>query len=693
MEIRAELVKLIYENRDRTFSVAKFKNSSEFIAAGSIPVPTQGRVYKLTGEWAVHPKFGRQFSVKSAFPEDINSKKGILAFLGGGRIKGVGKKTAEKVVEAFGEKTAFVLDNHPEKLREIKGLRKKAAEEIDREWKKDAEARNVLIYLSKFGVGQKTAEKIARELGPGNVAGVVENNPYVLSEIVGGIGFKKADGIALGMGIAKNSPFRLRSALNHVLSESIAFGHTCIPLEELIDATSKITGADAIEIRPVLGDMLGAAALKSADFSGVKYVYTFSTERAEKTACKEIIRLFGESGACPEKFNISSEFLPVLKEAVSNASAFAVSVITGGPGTGKTTLIRKIAESFKGNIELCAPTGRAAKRLEEVTKIKARTIHRLLNYNPVTGMFKYNSNSRIDDTFIIVDESSMIDIYLAASLLQAAGRNTRFIFVGDADQLPPVGPGNFFRDIVNCSFIPAVRLEEVFRQKSTGGIIPAAKDILVGKMPSFNGKDFVFVKKGSLIEIAEEVCRIAGTELVKRYGKRTSHCVQVITPVNGGEAGTKELNSRLAELLNPGKTERPASGDKVMQISNDYDLDIFNGDTGVVVAKNNFSLTVDFSYKTVEIEKEKRDNLVLGYAVTVHKSQGTEYPAVVVAVHSSHYMMLARDLLYTAVTRGKELVIIVGDKKALYTALANDKSSNRNFFLKNRLEAEFEKGR
>ncbi len=693
MQIKAELVRLIFENTAKTFAVAKFKKEdrSFFVASGKIPVPAPGRIYKLSGDWVLNEKFGFQFKIKSAFPESLTSAKGISAFLSSGRIKGVGKKTAEKIINAFGEKTAEIIEKHPEKLKKVKGLKKNAAEAIIREWKEDSSRREVLIYLLKFGVGPKTADKISRELGPENVVGIVEENPYVLSEIVGGIGFRKADSIALGMGIPKNSRFRIRSALGHVLSEAASSGHTCLPREDIVCESSKITGTEIAEVEKVLEDMVGSALLRPAVFSGTEYIYNFPLERAEKSVCTEIMRIFGSEKKPQERLERADTRDSDLKAASENIHISPVSVVTGGPGTGKTTLIKKVISTFKGRVELCAPTGRAAKRLEEVTGTKAKTIHRMLNYNPATGSFRNNSMNRIDDALIIADESSMIDVYLASSLLQAVGRNSRIVFVGDANQLPPVGPGNFFKDITECGLIPSVRLGEVFRQKEDSGIIPGAESILKGMTPKFNGDDFIFVNRQSLEETASETVRIAAVELKKKYGSKTLASVQVITPVNGGVSGTRELNSRIAELLNPGKNKRPAAGDKVMQISNDYDLEIFNGDTGVVIWAGEYSTVVDFSYKTVEIEGEKRDNLVLGYAVTVHKSQGSEYPAVVAAIHSSHYIMLARDLLYTAVTRGKEMVILVGDKKALHMALANDRSMKRYFFLRERLKIEFDK--
>ncbi|MBN1150647.1 ATP-dependent RecD-like DNA helicase [candidate division WOR-3 bacterium] len=693
MEIRAELLKIIYEHSERAWAVAKFRNSKDFIAAGNIPFPLIGRFYRLTGEWTVHPKFGVQFNVTSSFPEEADSVRGILAFLSSGKIKGVGPKTAQKIVQIFGEKTSEVLENQPFRLREVKGLKKSLVESIAEEWKKDSSRRNAFVYVSKYGVGPRTAEKIVEEVGAENVVSVLKTNPWILSETVGGIGFKRADKIALEMGIDMNSPLRLKAALDYVLSEAVSLGHTCYPAQMLVREVSKITQVEISEISVIFNEMIHKNLVRIESFSGQNYAYPFSTYRAEKTVCGEILRIMSKNKDYMKSANGAEKPSNPLEKALWNIGLSSISVITGGPGTGKTTLIKKIAQFYDGRIELCAPTGRAAKRLEEITGKKARTIHRFLGYNPATGAFTFNSLKRIDETLVIVDESSMVDIFLASSLLESLGEETKIVFVGDADQLPPVGPGIFFRDLVQFGSIPALKLEEVFRQNSESGILSGAKNILEGKKPNFNPKDFVFVKKEGASEISDEVCRIAGIEMKKRYGCRTPEAVQVITPVNGGEVGTSELNKKLAELFNPGKTRRPSLGDKVLQVQNDYDLEIFNGDTGIVVEEKKHSLTVDFSYKTVEIENEKIDNVVLGYAVTVHKSQGTEYPAVVIVLYSGHYVMLARDLLYTAVTRGKEIVIIVGDTKALYRALSNDVSSKRYFFLKERLEMEKRKER
>jgi len=686
--IEGLIVDVIYHNEENFFSVLRIEkeNGDIITATGTIPFVKPGFFLKLDGSWIINPKYGAQFSAKRAIPAKNTSEKSILLFLSSGALKGIGKEISKRIFKLFKEKTIDIISNNPDRLLEIKGIGKKNLVRIKESWKDQKDSIDSLVYLTGLKLSVTMTHKLIKNLGQKNVISIIEENPYILSDLVDGIGFVRADAIAREIGISQTSEYRMKAAFKYILSEDNKLGNVCMPEDRFLMKASELLNLKKNIFTNTLDETIRTGKIITEEVQGKTYLYNFRYFRYENNVAKKILCLIRSNQKKILNFDSTEKNLQIV---LSNINKSRISIITGGPGTGKTSLIKKIIENLKGEILLAAPTGRAAKRLEETSNYEAKTIHRLLEYNPGTGKFNKNVENTIDNSIIIIDESSMIDIYLASCLLEAVGERTHIVFVGDANQLPPVGPGLFFKDMLKIDEIPVTELTEIFRQKSGSQIIDAAYKILRGKCPVFgnNPQGEIFFIECNEPERIQNILVKLVTERIPKFLKSDSlELVQVITPVNKGALGTIELNKILAECLNPGKKFRPDTGDKVIQMKNNYRKEIFNGDVGVVTGKEEGKLNVNFTYKRVELTDEEQNDLALGYAITVHKAQGSEYPVVVIILHAQHYIMLKRSLIYTAFTRGKEMVVLIGNKKAFYIALNNDKPMKRYSLLKYRIK-------
>lgn len=679
------------------------------------------------GSWHTHPKFGLQFRAQTVSETRPTTAEAIERYLSAGAVKGLGPVLASRIVEHFGEETLEIFDQHPERLKDVPGIGAQKLEEITRTWKEKKDEREVHLFFHKHGISNALASRIFRAYGL-RAIDVVTQNPYVLARDIWGVGFQTADRIARALGVDADSPERLRAGLAYVLKRGSDDGHCLLPREQLLARSSSLLDVaderllrDAVSDAALRGDLIengediylpplfGAECqlaemivgrLRSRDDS-LQQIAPDLIERA----CVQTIQLFSAAqlSGTPSVGALSSE----QQDAIRLAATRSMMVLTGGPGCGKTTVLRTLAQLFRRsglNVKLAAPTGRAAQRLSEVCGIEASTIHRLLKYDPAERNFVHDKDNPLPVEVLIVDESSMIDIPLAASLMRAVPRSARIIFVGDADQLPSVGPGLFLGDMLECAEIPRVRLTKLFRRDDESSITKFAHDInaaIVPDIPEPDGitkSDAYFIPARQIEEAAELVERLVVEQIPKKFGYRGND-ITVLTPMNQGELGVIALNERLQKKLIPdvpGLPKLEASiqfrlGDRVVQRVNNYTLTqggVFNGDQGEVVgidAENNALFVQLWDGREVEYPSHVLYQLDLGYALTIHRSQGSEVPVVVLALHDSHHILLERQLLYTAVTRAKKLLIVVGSKRALALATKRTRSKRRYTNLAARL--------
>jgi exodeoxyribonuclease V alpha subunit len=659
-----------------------------------------------------HPKFGEQFEAESYVTVTPSTLEGMRRFLGSGRIRGLGPKRAAQVVEAFGLQTLEVLDNDAGRLLELNGIGPATLERIRGSWEQHRGIQHIMVFLTGHGVAPGVAVKAYRRYGPGAVD-VVRSNPYRLAEEVFGVGFLTADRIARRLGIPEDAPERLQAGVLFTLNEAAGQGHVFLPEDELLGAASTLLEADR--------ELLPAALAGLAERQRVVVcrrenqapaIYNPRLERAEATVAArlgELLAAPGGSESIAVDMAISwYQKRAKIRLATNQRHALAAGltekavVITGGPGTGKTTLIRGFVQIFgKKDVEvvLAAPTGRAAKRLAEATGLGAKTIHRLLEFNPKTREFSRRRENPIAADCLVVDEVSMLDIELAAALLEAVPPSCRLVLVGDSDQLPSVGPGNVLADLIDSGTTPVVRLDHIFRQAQRSLIVDNAHRVNSGRMPKLaeggDDADFFFVARDDPMAAADLAVDFTARRIPEKFGLDPITDIQVLSPMHRGELGVTRLNQRLQELLTPASRElvvgwrRFRVGDKVMQIRNNYELDVFNGDLGQVTGIDfeERELAVIFDDRRVVIPSEDLEDITPAYACTIHKSQGSEYPAVVIVLHHQHHIMLQRNLLYTAITRGRRLVVIVGSKRALGRAVANATVRKRYTLLAERLRA------
>lgn len=706
IKLRCVVEHITYQNQENGWSVMKVKvkgyDNLVTLTGFLLDVPV-GSVLLVDGDWRVDPRYGQQFVAQSWTEVMPATIYGIEKYLGSGLIKGIGPVYAKAIVSRFGLETIDVIENDIERLLEVPRLGRKRMEKIRESWEKQKDIKEVMVFLQGYGVSTAFAAKIYRKYEKDSIAKVKEN-PYQLADDIWGIGFKTADGIASKMGYEKNDPRRCRSGILYTLNELAEEGHVYAEPEQLVDAAVKLLDAGESPVRQALASMIEANDVVSDN----EVIYLSPFYHAENGSAKRLQSLLSDTSL----FNADIAAEPEAKygdkpgdivydevqlAAIQKALDSKVMVLTGGPGTGKTTTTQGIIAAFKArhmSILLAAPTGRAAKRMNEATGMEAKTIHRLLEYNPMDG-YKRNDANPLDGDALIVDECSMIDILLFYNLMKAIPSNMRLILVGDIDQLPSVGAGNVLRDIIDSQQIPVVRLTRIFRQAQSSRIVMNAHAINAGQFPNIkNGldTDFFFIGQEDADDIVKLIIGLVRDRLPKKYGYPAKE-IQVLTPMQRGTVGAGNLNIELQNALNPsgpslargGYTFR--QGDKVMQIRNNYDKNVFNGDIGYITAvdTNERTLSVTFDNRVVEYDITELDEIVLAYAVTIHKSQGSEFPVVVMPVTMKHYVMLQRNLIYTGITRAKKICVLVGTTKALAYAIRNNTVSKRNTKLKERL--------
>ena len=693
------LQSIVYASEDDAWSVVRLDTDAGIVTAvGNLAGVRAGESLRLKGQWVEDKKYGRQFRITSYVPILPSTEFGIERYLSSGIIKGVGERTAEKIVKQFGAKTLEVLTAEPERLAEVPGLKKKA-KAIGEAWRGQRAVHEVMVFLQSLGMGTALAVRIWKRYGARSVE-VVKTDPYRLAAEVVGVGFLTADRIAASLGIPPSSPERAQAAAVHALREASNEGHCYLPREELGRLAGELLGPEGAPADEAV-EALAARRLVVVEKDGVYAEPLFEAEVGSAARLQAVmdtppadVPIDADRALAWFETRERLQLAEGQRQAILSGIRNKVTVITGGPGTGKTTLVRGLAAIFaaKGlRLALCAPTGRAARRLADTTGQEAKTIHRLLEWNPAKALPQRNAGRPLEADVVIADEASMLDIFLFRLLLDAMPPAARLVLVGDADQLPSVGPGSVLRDVIASRAVETVRLTQIFRQGAGSLIVTNAHSVLHGEMPQLLGEDFAFVEREDAAQALEAIVSIATQELPKRLGIVPAD-VQVLVPMHKGTLGAIALNAALQRRLNPAATpvlpgRSLRVGDKVMQVRNNYDLDVFNGDLGMVTAfdPGNGILTAVFDGRKCPYDADDLDQLELAYACTIHKSQGSEYPATVIALHTQHFPMLQRNLLYTAITRGKRHVVIVGSKRALRTAVANDRERGRFTRLAERL--------
>lgn len=700
--------RVTFENEETGFRVLKVdaEDPAELVSVvGVLPAVGPGTRVRVTGRFVTDVKHGKQFQAESLLPVEPDTAVGIERYLASGLIPGVGAGFARRIVAAFGAATLEILDREPERLGEISGLGARRISEIKRHWSGHRVLTAVVVLLRPHGGSIRTAQRIVERYGD-RAPQMLQTSPYRLALEVPGVGFKTADRIARSAGIAGDHPERAQAGVVHVLDSISEQGHTYSERSQLVTRVAELLQIDGAHVDAAIDALWASERLVVEG----QRVYPWRLRQAEHAVAQGLgqlvrapARALGDSAQLIAKYETTAALQLSLSQrnAVLAALSHKVTVITGGPGVGKTTIISaivKISEGAGHSVELAAPTGRAAKRLSEATRRSAVTLHRLLEYEPRTRRFQRDRSQPLAADLVIIDEASMIDIVLAEALVAALPRSGRLLLVGDADQLPSVAAGAFLRDVIASGVVQTVRLGEIFRQSGASQIVHNAHRILQGEEPRGGQKgdehaDFFVVARHNPQQAHDAIVEVVAKNIPNKFGFKWQSEIQVLSPMHRGPAGTVALNESLQAVLNPHGTplERQGSsfrvGDKVLQTKNDYEREIFNGDIGVVerVDVETRSIWVRFDERLVEIEDAALDQLNLAYAISVHKSQGSEYPAVVVPLLTSHFVMLSRNLLYTAVTRAKKLCVLVADPRAIRLALAETRREERHTGLCERL--------
>ncbi len=708
--------RVTFHNADTGFCVLRLKarGHRELITAtGHAPMINAGEFVQLSGTWVNDRTHGLQFKAAFLKASPPTTLAGIERYLGSGMIRGIGPVFAKALVRTFGERVFDIIEAEPDRLREVAGVGPVRAKRIITGWADQKVIREIMLFLHSNGVGASRAVRIYKTYGADAVQ-LISENPYCLARDIRGIGFRTADQIASKLGIEKQAMVRVRAGISFALAEAMGQGHCGLPVDQLTSLTSKLLEISDSLIATALELELASEAVIADELEGMRCIFLASLYQAERTIAAGLFAI--SKGARPWTEIAADRAIPwvekktqrVLAESQRAAVAVAVVskllVITGGPGVGKTTLVNailKILSARNVSVLLCAPTGRAAKRLAESTGLEAKTIHRLLETNPSTGEFKRDQNNPLECDLLVVDEASMIDVPLMRALTSAVPDHAALLLVGDVDQLPSVGPGQVLADIIASDTAPVVRLTEVFRQAAGSRVITNAHRINLGLMPELRaepGSDFYFVDANEPETAVQRMIAVVRDRIPKRFGVDPIRDIQVLCPMNRGALGARSINIELQQALNPpgeARVERFgwtfAAGDKVMQVENDYDREVYNGDLGVVlkIDADESELVAEFDGREITYSFGELDELVLAYATTIHKSQGSEYPVVVIPLTTQHYTMLARNLLYTGVTRGKQLVVLIGQRKALAIAVKNGASRRRYSLLQARLRDTF----
>ncbi len=728
--LTGEVERITYENEVTGFRVLKLGNLEGahggrriVVATGVVQPIGAGARVRVTGNWVNDARHGEQLRVQSMVVLEPETLSGLEKYLGSGVIQGIGPGFAKRIVAAFGMDTLKVLDQEPQRLKEVAGLGAQRIQDVIRGWSEQRALSNLMLVLQQHGISPALAARIHQRYGE-RAAEIVQRSPYRLAIEVRGIGFKTADAVARSLGISGDHPERAQAGTLHELGSLTDQGHCAVPREELIQRVAQALEIDPAHVAEAINALwaservvveptpvaLSEGVSPTESLKGGELVYPARLHAAEERAARGILRLMQAPAKVPEdltprlaRFEKSSgiQLAPGQRAAVLSALENKVVVITGGPGVGKTTIVRAILAlslESKLTVKLAAPTGRAAKRLGEATGQQAMTLHRLLEFEPRTFRFQHHAENPLSVDMVIIDEVSMVDLQLTAALLDALPPSARLVLVGDADQLPSVGPGAVLRDIIRSKVVPTVRLTEIFRQAEQSGIVQNAHRILRGETPvSDQGEaenaDFFVIQRRDQQKAADLIQTLVTERIPQRFGFDPIKDIQVLTPMHRGAAGTLALNDALQAALNP---EGPAlvvggqrlrAGDKVMQMRNDYEREVFNGDVGSVervdVAQR--TLSVRFDGREVVYDGNDADALTLAYAASIHKSQGSEYPVVVLPLLTAHFVMLSRNLLYTAVTRAKKLCVLIADERALRLALQQVHGDERITLLDQRL--------
>ncbi|GAB1409856.1 ATP-dependent RecD-like DNA helicase [Desulfovibrionales bacterium] len=717
--LQGEVVSVLFANPENGYVIARLHATSEpssCTVVGMLGDVAPGEAVKLCGEWVEHPKFGRQFKAESCehvLPASLN---GIRRFLASGAVKGIGEKLAERLIARFGNQILEILDTDPERLLDIEGIGPSKLKTMVASWQEKRQIRGLMLFLQTHGVPTTFAHRIFRYYG-GEAVHKLRENPYDLAYHIHGIGFRTADDMALKLGFAPDAPQRLEAGMEYVLRSSAdSGGHMYLPEENLLEEAAKMLSCPDLDLlteqievleskKQLIREALPEKNVRAAVF--LTFFHRMEREIASRLQAllDHVSRLDGQKiqhAVSQEEKRLALRLSPEQREAVESACTNKVAIITGGPGTGKTTITRVVVRALKSlglKIALAAPTGRAAKRLSEATGFSALTLHRLLKFQPQGG-FELNEDKKLAADVLVVDEVSMLDAGLCLAVLRALPLPCRLIFVGDENQLPSVGAGNVLGDMLESGVIPAVHLRHIYRQARESMIVVNAHRIHQGEFPLASPHpapkaDFFWVEKDNLTELQELILHMVCERMPEAYGLDPMTEVQVLTPMHKGEVGTVELNRLLQERLNPSGHElvrgqrRYRTGDRILQLRNNYDKDVFNGDLGRIadIRPEDDILVAEFDGREVEYAFDDLDEIGLAYAISVHKSQGSEYPAIVLPVVTQHYMLLQRNLIYTGLTRARKLAVLLGSRKAMYMGLGNERGRQRNTSLALRLTA------
>ena len=710
--IRGVLERIVFKNPDSGYMVGRLRLEDDELVTvvGKVFELQCGEELEIRGSWIVNKTYGKQFEIKKVKAHTPSTVIGIENYLGSGLIKGVGPVMAKKIVGKFGKKTLNILDDNPEALSDIEGIGQKTIKQIIRSWQKHKKIREVMIFLQSYGISSTYAAKIYNTYGE-NAVSVIKINPYRLAEDIFGIGFRIADDIARKAGIPADSIFRIKAGIIYLLHRAEDNGHCFLPAEEIITVSSDFLGADLSIINNAISELQKEEKIITVKDGGGDKIYLSSLYRSENFVSTKILELNDIDNDKDDRTGRESLYRRLIGEmadaddilldeiqvnAVIMALTEKIMIITGSPGTGKSTILNfiiKILEKEKKKFMMAAPTGRASKRMTETTGRESKTIHRLLNFNPKLNKFLKDEGNPIDADIIIIDEASMLDIRLMRNLLSAVRTGSSLIFVGDIDQLPSVGPGYVLGDLIKSGTLPVCELKKIYRQEGQSQIIKNAHRVRDGEFPYIKNKDsddFFFLEKNDPEETVNLILHLLTNKIPSSFGMDPLNDVQVLVPTNKGVCGVINLNSRIQKILNPGNTGLLhgnrwfKAGDKVIQLKNNYNKDVYNGDIGIIrnIDMELKEASIDYDGRKVDYSFYEMDEINHSYAISIHKSQGSEFKCVIIPLLTSHYMLLQRNLLYTALTRARELAILVGSKKAIGMAVNKNIVEKRYTSLK-----------